>query len=304
MCCFSPVLLPLTPLALPFWLLARLLPISPLRVSGTRIFARGLGAEQALVYSMTLSTRGEVAMILPVPVVPGLGEGALTFVDLEGYPSFFDDLGRAFPPPLAPLPRSKSMALSLPPLPRLRVHSVGAYEASFVPTIADFDRLDPRFRLPTEVWASLPLYADYGFAVFRLKKGARKRIHPMAFRFRTRAPGRLFFPTVHVHDGEVHPTADFDHELFCQPATSWVSSELSEFEPQTGPWSEESVELASGRWWKSSGGAGFYVDKEKAQGLVDLKTHLLRRFFRGKLANEDLWVDLAPPAPGSPGVAV
>jgi hypothetical protein len=47
----------------------------------------------------------------------------------------------------------------------------------------------------------------------------------------------------------------------------------------------------------------FYVDKEKAWGLVDRKTHLLRRTFRGKLANEAIWVDLAAPAPGSLDVA-
>lgn len=298
MCCFSPVLLPLTPLALPFWLLARLWPVPRMRVSGTRIFARGLGAEQAIVYSMTLSTRGEVAMILPLPVAPGLGEAALTFVDLEGYPSFFDDLGRGFPEPLVGAPKSRSLVPSLPRLPRLKVHAVGAYEASFVPSVADFDRLDPRFRLPTEVWASWPLYADYGFAVFRLRKGARQRVHPMAFRFRTRAPGRLFFPTVHVHDGEVRPTADFDHELFLQPAPG----EVAPGPPADEPW--PLVAYGGGvafapPWESSIGAAGEWVDRAKARGLVDPDLPLLRRFFRGRLANEDVWFDLAPPAPGS-----
>jgi hypothetical protein len=38
----------------------------------------------------------------------------------------------------------------------------------------------------------------------------------MALVFHTRMPDRVFFPTVHVHDGAVHETAMFDHELYCQ----------------------------------------------------------------------------------------
>jgi hypothetical protein len=39
--------------------------------------------------------------------------------------------------------------------------------------------------------------------------------HPApATRFPSRAPGRLFYPTVHVHDGTVPAHADFDHTLY------------------------------------------------------------------------------------------
>ena len=97
----------------------------------------------------------------------------------------------------------------------------------------DFARLDERFRMPDNVWSQLPQYADWSFCVFKLKpepsapKGfwkwfaserplpARKR-HPMAFDFPRRNPSQLFFPTVHVHDGEVHETAHFDHTLYAQ----------------------------------------------------------------------------------------
>ena len=34
----------------------------------------------------------------------------------------------------------------------LQVHEVGDYEASYVPTLADFHRLDPRFRMADEIW--------------------------------------------------------------------------------------------------------------------------------------------------------
>ena len=55
-----------------------------------------------------------------------------------------------------------------------------------------------------------------------------RTVHPMAFEFPRRAPAALFFPTVHIHDGEVHETAMFDHRLYCQlgaaPAKGWESS--------------------------------------------------------------------------------
>jgi hypothetical protein len=36
------------------------------------------------------------------------------------------------------------------------VREVGSFEASYVPKIADFSRLDERFRLPVAVWKKLP----------------------------------------------------------------------------------------------------------------------------------------------------
>jgi hypothetical protein len=132
--------------------------------------------------------------------------------------------------------------------PKLVVHDVGDFEASFVPSPRDFDRLDPRFRLPGDVWDELPEYADWGFCVFKLKRtsargsglfglfkskggpGGGRKIHPMAFELPRRDPSSLFFPTVHVHDGKVHPTAEFDHELYCQtepafePLMQWERS--------------------------------------------------------------------------------
>lgn len=32
----------------------------------------------------------------------------------------------------------------------------------------------------------------------------------------TRSPDKLFFPTIHIHDGQVHDAADFDHYLYYQ----------------------------------------------------------------------------------------
>jgi hypothetical protein len=38
----------------------------------------------------------------------------------------------------------------------------------------------------------------------------------MALSFPVREGGKLFFPTVHIHDGKVHPTERFDHTLYAQ----------------------------------------------------------------------------------------
>jgi hypothetical protein len=189
-------------------------------VSSTKIFARAIGAgRQALVYAMEFGARADVAMVLPLPVPPGSPEDALRFTSLESYPEFFDHLANAVPPPMRP----PAMGYGAPGRADLPVSRVGAFDASFVPTIGDFDRLDVSFRLPPAVWASLPSYRDFGFAVFRLHKG-RSKVHPMAFSFPSRVPDLLFFPTVHVHDGVVHEKAAFDHALYAQGSSPTIAA--------------------------------------------------------------------------------
>jgi hypothetical protein len=210
-------------------------------VYSTRIFARPLNAgRQLLVYGMTFDANEDLAMILPIPVPARSPDDTVRFVDLSGCPTFFDDLNALFPP--QEVPEEQGITRQAPMPHALVVHEVGDFEASFVPTPGDFARLDERFRLPADVFDALPRYADWGFAVFKLKKpGARggrsglfglfkssapkssspRKVHPMAFEFPRRDASALFFPTVHVHDGRVHPTAEFDHELYCQTDAEW-----------------------------------------------------------------------------------
>lgn len=239
-------------------------------VAETRIFARLEGNTQWLAYQMSVETPRDVAMILPVPVPPGSAEDALSFIDLAEYEAFFDHLAGLFPVPLSLGLEERSLSASLSRAPKLVVHSVGSFEASFVPTRADFSRLDRRFRLPDAVWSAIPRYADWGFAVFKLKKGTIKRIHPMAFRFPTREPTRIFFPTVHVHDGELHPTATFDHELYLQPP----------------------IPVPGDRGSLSAGPASDGIDAARARGLVDVDARVSRRIIQGTHDNNDIWVDL------------
>src|SRR4051812_7997630 len=212
-------------------------------VAGTNIFARPARAGQYLVYSMTLKTGSDLAMILPIPTPKASKEDAVTFINLEKYPDLFDDLRAGFPEP-RPAGRAKDDAptpLAAPP--KLKVVEVGSFVASFVPTVKDFSRLDEQFKLPEGTWDKLPRYKDYGFAVFKLKKGEQK-VHPMAFEFPRADERKLFFPTVHIHDGKVHDQARFDHVLYCQGADTGM------------------------RWTESPQPASFFVKKlDEAKGV-------------------------------------
>ncbi len=252
MCCFS--------VATPVGLIARLF-ARPVHVSRTSIFARMVQpGVQALAYSMDLASPREVAMVLPLPVIPGSGEDAVRFVDLSPHPRMFDELRELFEVPVMAA-RKGGFSLSLGEPQTLVVHEVGSFVASYVPTHADFSRLDPRFRVPEVLFEAMPEYADYGFAVFQLAAG-RMTVHPMAFTFPTRTPDRLYFPTVHVHDGRFHSTAKFDHALY--------------YQHRGGPAGTDQVSAMSPD--KS------YVD------LVDLDRPMVRRTLRGRLPNVDTWV--------------
>jgi hypothetical protein len=139
-------------------------------VSSTNIFARAtIRGTQMLVYAMTLSAREELAMVLPLPTLPGAPENAVRFINLERYAHYFDDMRKGFPETrFAPMAFGGVASGHVPETP-LVVHDVGAFEASFVPSLADFSRLDPRFALPAQTWDALPTYKDWGFAVFKLK---------------------------------------------------------------------------------------------------------------------------------------
>lgn len=241
---------------------------SPVKdVAETKIFVRRTSrTSQALVYAMQYQADAELAMILPLPKLWGTGEDAVTFIDLSTYPLFFEDMARGFPEP--PMPRSFARGTVAAPI--LRVHEVGSFEASWVPTHSDFTRLDGRFRLPTEIWDRLPQYAKYGFAVFKLKAGS-KSLHPIALEFQTCEPDRLFFPTVHVHNGSFAPTARFNHALYCQseyPGSRWQASASPKGEPLL---------------------ARDFINIDESMGLLLPDQVVFERSVVGRYSNKDLW---------------
>jgi hypothetical protein len=242
------------------------------RVADTNIFVRGSQeGRQFIVYSMKLKADDPVAMILPLPVPEKVKEDDVKFINLEKYPTLFDDLYSGFPVVKAEV-KGRAAVDGAKPAPEskpLKVEEVGSFEASFVPTVKDFSRLDARFRLPDDVWEKLGQYRDFGFAVFKLKKGEQK-VHPMAFEFPRKDNTKLFFPTVHIHDGKVHDRAGFDHSLYCQ-----ITSEQH---------------LPVFDWEESPSWAGEFVKIDKAQKIVEKDAHVYRRQMHGKLKNEDVIV--------------
>jgi hypothetical protein len=236
-------------------------------VTDTNIFARSAGKErQFIVYSMKLNTESDLAMILPLPTPKGSADDSVKFISFEKYPKFFDDLDARFPKEINKnLPRG---GLALGGVGALPVVQVGSFVASFVPSVKDFARLDDIFRLPAQTWDALPQYNESGFAVFQLKKG-EKKIHPMAFDFPRANPKKLFFPTVHIHDGKVHEKAGFDHTLYAQASAG-----------------EDLV-----AWNESPQPAELFMKKLKEIGnVVDGKDHVYRKRMIGMLKNEDLYL--------------
>ncbi len=267
-------------------------------VSETRIFARRDGPDrQIVVYAMSLEADADVAMVLPLPVRIGSAEDAVEFVDLAAYPTFFEDLELGFP--LGDLPGTDlldvpSFFLSMPS--KLPVVKVGCLEASFVPTIRDFGRLDPRFRMPAGTWDRLPVYQDYGFAVFKLKAGASTR-HPMAFSFPTRHAAGLFFPTVHVHDGEVHDTAWFDHTLYAQVPMD-LAPDAGVWRRSIAPVTDVSVSdqpFSGGAMLRLEGDPAFPIDVRRARGVVLGGEHCHRHQLAGQHPNRDTWLEATAP---------
>ena len=257
-------------------------------VSDTNIFVRSHNDRQFLVYSMSYASYSDLAMILPLPVPAKTSEDAVQFINLQSYPTFFEDIRQGFPPRWD---RSASFFRSATPLgtPKLRVHDVGDFEASFVPQISDFERLDRRFRIAPDVWGRLPVYHDYGFAVFKLKGTASSRwitgalrrlfrgsarnireLHPMAFTFPRRNSDLLYFPTVHVHDRKVHRHAEFDHMLYCQP--------------------DFSMQTYLDGWERSVNPAQEFMDVPKSEGIIDPLQSIWRLPLEGQLENTDTLV--------------
>ncbi|MCA9587559.1 MAG: hypothetical protein KC657_19670 [Myxococcales bacterium] len=260
-------------------------------VHGTSIFARlTKPGVQALAYQMTYKAAEPTAMILPLPVALPAREGSVRFVDLKAYPDFFSSLDAGFPHVERSAFFGSKSAAAVPPS-QLAVHDVGDFIASFVPTVADFDRVDARFAISKDVWAKIPAYKDYGFAVFQLKQlsGAP---HPIAFELDTRLTETVFFPTVHIHDGTVHETDDFDHALYLQAAA---------FDDRVGGYDgPDAIDKRTG-FVRSKLPAREFADAARAKGLVDPALLVHKVTMNGKLPNKDTFYDLKAIASASRG---
>lgn len=244
-------------------------------VNNTQIFARiSTRGTQYVAYQMNYESHGENAMILPIPVRQPVRDDSLRFVDLQDYADFFAELERGFPysRPSCNFGCSASPSAHA----ELTVFEVGNYIASFVPTLMDFARLDHRFRLPDRTWSRLPRYKDFGFAVFQLAAGSL-RPHPMAFEFET-AMNSIYFPTLHIHDGKIHDTEEFDHVLYLQHAG---------FDSRVYAYQNSDVPDKSTGLVRSKYAATRFCDIAKSGGIVDVDLLVHRLIIRGDHLNQD-----------------
>ena len=245
-------------------------------VNKTQIFARLSGkGTQFLAYEMNYESRDPNAMILPVPVKQAADDKSLVFIDLKNYQAMFGDLGKGFPFHFSSGIGCSAGAVKVS-ADLLEVFEVGNYIASFVPTMADFNRLDPKFTLPEEVWGKIPGYENFGFAVFQLAAGKLKP-HPMAFEFQT-DKDELFFPTIHIHDGEVHESEEFDHVLYMQHAG---------LDSKVGGYRNFDIEDESTGLVRSEHQASSFCSVGKSANLIDGNLLVHRKMVRGNLPNTD-----------------
>jgi MYXO-CTERM domain-containing protein len=269
---------------------------TPTKVYGTKIFARfSAPGKQMLAYQMRYESQALTAMILPLPTklekTGKASETAVRFLNLKECGDFFEKLHSAFPEPERfSLSRGKSASLpAVEAAAVLEVHEVGDFIASFIPSVDDFTRVDARFAISKQVWAAIPEYKDYGFAVFQLKdlKGSP---HPIAFEFDTRTTASLFFPTVHIHDGAVHKSEAFEHMLYAQDAS---------FDGAMGSYAgPSSIDRGTGLV-RSKTLASSVMDASRTRGLLDPTLHLHRKELIGTLPNVDTLVSRVVSASGS-----
>ncbi len=271
-------------------------------VNSTSIFARSSSSSrQFIVYSMNLATKTDNAMVLALPTPGGAGDDAVRFINLESYPDFFTDMRNGFPATTQTTP-SLELSFDLEVVSTLPVHEVGEYEASFVPTVHDWQRLDERFRLSRNAWDTLPgKYQDFGFAVFQVKaSSSTQHFHPMAFEFSRSTPDRLFFPTVHVHDGRYHQEALFDHVLYMQCDQNEYRRVRTDIDPGVYGGSSEDILRARNEWrvkrkfsvaWETSKEvARAFVEIQKVERIVDGERPVFRRMISGVDRNDDILV--------------
>jgi hypothetical protein len=233
---------------------------------------------------MSYKAQQPTAMILPLPTELKAREDSIKFIALDGYQDFFDDLASGFPAvQQLSIGCAENGSKSVRAADDLQVYEVGEFVASFVPTLDDFSRLDSQFVIPNSTWAKLPQYLDYGFAVFQLKALSGKP-HPMAFEFASRWNDQVFFPTVHIHDGEVHEQDHFDHRLYLQHAG---------FDSVVGSYVEPFRRDRATGFVRSKDPAMKFCNVGNAQGILVPDLLLHRLDLSGMLPNEDQLIAVA-----------
>lgn len=178
-------------------------------VSKTQIFAMPtLGERQLTVYKNHVSSPGENLMILPVPYPETLHfETHTLFLDI------FTDLHSSLywtSQDRDEMPHAWTRSATILP-----VMEIGSYRVSVVPSVNEFNRLDPSvFSFPYELQELLSSYSPvFGFVCCQLKAGGHE-YEPLAYTHRQLYKHSLFLPTRHYHPNDFGIDADWDHEIY------------------------------------------------------------------------------------------
>ncbi len=190
------------------------------KVSGTNIFVCALdGGRQVVVYSNTVVTSVQNnTMVLPIP-----NPDSVKFINLKDYEGFFTDCAASFSTPRDHNYGMRSALCSISPKESsLPVYDVGSYNISIVPTVSEFNRLNPYyFTIDPYIPETLEKKYDssFGYLVCKLRRGQHS-YHPLAYSHQIHKDRLLFVPTYHIHPDGTYPQshddhdADWDHSIY------------------------------------------------------------------------------------------
>lgn len=254
----------------------------PPHEAGTTSFGRLDGDHQWLAYALRVDVADELSIAIPLPIRSGALADDIQVHALRDFPEMFSSLQRAFPLERIERPLTRGIGPARAD-DALEVRNLGDYTASLALTAADLARLRPDFAPRPRLLEEIPVYADYAFLVLRVKPPRRVMIdmtrlrlpvehHPIAVRFPTRWPARIFMPTLFAHNGDLPETVSYDHLLLCQTNSN------------TQP---------AGAWQRSARPAGRHVEKQPVS-VVDPSLHVFRRSLKGDFRNQDLLLPASP----------
>lgn len=172
-------------------------------VADTEIFCfpSANGRDQMTVYSNAVSMHtnsNNNAMILPVP----RGSERFSVIDMSRDSDMFQKIESCFP-------QKRSLSDGF-----LAVERCGSYQYSLVPSINDFDRVDPNaFRLSPDVRQLFLQHYPRGYAFLVCKIMENQKFHPVGYVHPLPVGGELFVPTLHYHQGQSH-APDWDHSIY------------------------------------------------------------------------------------------
>ena len=99
----------------------------------------------------------------------------------------------------------------------------------------------------------------------------------MAFEFEN-GNDSIFFPTMHIHDGQIHDSEEFDHVLYLQHAG---------FDSRSYGYQNSDVADKSTGLIRSKHDARHFCDIDRCSGLVDPDLLVHRKIIRGINPNRD-----------------